>query len=72
MRLTGFVDYGMIKNTVYKSNDIQKGWIDRYSLGAQVEWRSPFGPINLVFAYPLNDKKGDDTSVFEFTMGSKF
>ena len=72
MRLTGFFDYGMIKNTIYSSNDIQKGWIDRYSLGAQVEWRSPFGPINLVLAYPLNDKKGDDTSVFEFTMGSKF
>ena len=72
MRLTGFFDYGMIKNTIYKSNDIQKGWIDRYSTGAQIEWKSPFGPINLVFAYPLNDKKGDDTSVFEFTMGSKF
>ncbi len=72
MRLTGFIDYGMIKNTIYSSNDIQKGWIDRYSIGAQVEWRSPFGPINLVLAYPLNDKKDDDTSVFEFTMGSKF
>ena len=72
MRLTGFFDYGMIKNSIYDSKDIQKGWIDRYSLGAQIEWRSPFGPINLVFAYPLNDKKNDDTSVFEFTMGSKF
>ena len=72
MRLTAFIDYGMIKNSIYKSKDIEKGWIDRYSVGAQVEWRSPFGPINLVFAYPLNDKDGDDTSVFEFTMGSKF
>ncbi len=72
MRLTGFVDYGAIKNTVYRSKDIQKGWIDRYSTGAQIEWRSPFGPINLVFAYPLNDKKNDDTSVFEFTMANKF
>jgi len=74
MRLTGFVDYGMIKNTIYDNaaNDIQRGWIDRASAGAQIEWKSPFGPINLVFAYPLNDKDGDDTSVFEFTMGSKF
>ena len=72
MRLTGFVDYGAIKNTIYSSNDIQKGWIDRYSTGAQIEWRSPFGPINLVFAYPLNDKKDDDTSIFEFTMANKF
>jgi outer membrane protein insertion porin family len=71
MRLTGFVDYGMIKNTIYQNvND--KGWVDRASAGAQIEWKSPFGPINLVFAYPLNDKSADETSVFEFTMGSKF
>ncbi len=71
MRLTGFVDYGMIKNTIYKNID-DRGWINRASVGAQVEWKSPFGPINLVFATPLNKKSGDDTAVFEFTMGSKF
>ncbi len=72
MRLTGFVDYGMMKNTIYKANKIQRGWLDRSSVGAQVEWKSPFGPINLVFAYPINDKAGDDTAAFEFTMGSRF
>ncbi|ADV45552.1 outer membrane protein assembly factor BamA [Nitratifractor salsuginis] len=71
MRLTGFVDYGMIRNTIYKNVD-DSGWIDRASAGAQIEWRSPFGPINLVFAYPINKKSGDDTSVFEFSMGRKF
>ncbi|WP_457603215.1 outer membrane protein assembly factor BamA [Nitratifractor sp.] len=71
MRLTGFVDYGMIRNTIYKTV-MQKGWMDRASTGAQIEWKSPFGPINLVFAYPINKKSQDDTSVFEFTMGSKF
>jgi outer membrane protein insertion porin family len=71
MRLTGFVDYGMIRNTIYHNVDTD-GWIDRASAGAQIEWKSPFGPINLVFAYPINKKSGDDTSVFEFTMGSKF
>jgi len=71
MRLTGFVDFGMIKNTIYNNlNDYD--WITRASTGAQIEWRSPFGPINLVFAYPIDKKSGDDTSVFEFTMGSKF
>ncbi len=75
MRLTGFVDYGMIRNTITKSSQdyrYQDDWIDRASAGAQIEWKSPFGPINLVFAYPINKKDGDDTSVFEFTMGSKF
>jgi len=71
MRLTGFVDYGMIKNTIYDKVN-QKGWVKRASAGAQIEWKSPFGPINLVFAYPIDDKPGDDTAVFEFTMGSKF
>ena len=71
MRLTGFVDYGMIRNTIYKNVD-DDVWITRAYTGAQIEWKSPFGPINLVFAYPINKKSGDDTSVFEFTMGSKF
>ena len=71
MRLTGFVDYGMIRNTIYHDVD-SSDWIDRASTGAQIEWKSPFGPINLVFATPINKKSGDDTAVFEFNMGSKF
>jgi outer membrane protein insertion porin family len=71
MRLTGFVDYGMIRNTI-DPQVVDKGWISRASTGAQIEWRSPFGPINLVFATPINKKSGDDTAVFEFNMGSKF
>jgi outer membrane protein insertion porin family len=72
MRLTGFFDYGMLKNTIYTDKSIEKDWIKRSSVGAQIEWRSPFGPINLVFAKPLNDKPTDDKATFEFTMGSKF
>ncbi len=72
MRLTGFFDYGMLRNTISTSDSVNKDWIKRSSVGAQIEWKSPFGPINLVFAKPLNDESTDDTSVFEFTMGSKF
>jgi len=71
MRLTGFVDYGMIRNTIDDTVE-SDGWIDRASAGAQIEWRSPFGPINFVFATPLNKKDDDETAVFEFNMGSKF
>jgi outer membrane protein insertion porin family len=42
------------------------------SAGAVIEWQSEFGPINLVFAKALDDKKGDRTSTFEFSMGTKF
>ncbi len=65
MRLTFFFDYGMIGDdsiTDYK----------RAGTGAQIEWFSPMGPINLIFAYPLMKKTGDKTSNFEFTMGQHF
>jgi len=65
MRLTAFADYGMIG-----TNNIDE--VKRASIGAQIEWTSPFGPINLVFAKPLMKKDGDRTSKFEFTIGSKF
>jgi outer membrane protein insertion porin family len=64
MRLTSFVDYGVIEG--YGQTE------KRTSVGAQIEWRSPFGPINLIFAKPLNDKSYDRTAKFEFTVGSKF
>jgi outer membrane protein insertion porin family len=65
MRLTGFYDYGMIGEERFDE-------IKRSSVGVTLEWRSGFGPINLVFAKALDSKKGDRTSVFEFSMGSKF
>ncbi len=64
MRLTGFVDYGMIKGY---GQTVKRG-----SVGAQIEWRSPFGPVNLIFAKAVNKKVGDRTATFEFTIGSKF
>jgi len=48
------------------------GDIKRGSFGAQIEWRSPFGPVNLIFAKPINKKAGDRTAAFEFVIGSKF
>ena len=65
MRLTGFVDYGMIGQGSFTEEK-------RGSYGAQIEWASPFGPINLIFAKPFKDKDYDDTSKFEFTIGGKF
>ena len=65
MRLTGFFDYGMIGIDSLSE-------IKRASVGAQIEWKSPFGPVNLIFSKPLNTKPGDRTAKFEFTIGSKF
>jgi outer membrane protein insertion porin family len=65
MRLTGFYDFGMIGQDTFDE-------IKRSSAGIVIEWQSGFGPINLVFAKALDDKIGDSTSTFEFSMGSKF
>ncbi len=65
MRFLIFYDYGMIgqKNI----NDIK-----RSSVGVGIEWISPIGAINFLFPHALDDKPGDDTSSFEFTMGQRF
>lgn len=63
-----FFDYGAIDETAFFSKDS----IQRYSTGVALEWITPMGPLQFVFAKPLNKKPGDDTSAFEFTMGTRF
>jgi len=65
MRLAFFYDYGMIGEDSFNE-------ITRSSTGVVVEWQSGFGPINLVFSYPIDEEAYDNTAVFEFSMGSKF
>jgi len=65
MRVAAFYDYGMIGEDSFTE-------IKRSSVGAVLEWQSAFGPINLIFAKALDDKPGDRTSSFEFSMGTKF
>ena len=75
MRLAFFYDYGWItSDTVRTENygDVDFGNITRSSTGVVLEWQSAFGPINLVFAWPIDDEDYDETSVFEFSMGTKF
>ena len=65
MRLAFFYDYGMIGEDDFNE-------IKRSSAGAVIEWQSGFGPINLVFAQAIDPEADDRTSVFEFSMGTKF
>ncbi|MBN2767571.1 MAG: outer membrane protein assembly factor BamA [Campylobacterales bacterium] len=69
MRLTFFADYGIVKSDHF-IEDFDT--IDKSSVGAAIEWNSPFGPINFVFAKAISPEPEDDTSSFEFTMGTKF
>jgi outer membrane protein insertion porin family len=75
MRLAFFYDYGVITSDSVPTAEygiVDFDNISRSSAGVVLEWQSGFGPINLVFAYPVNEQEGDRTSVFEFSMGTKF
>ena len=65
MRLTFFYDFGMIGENSFTD-------IKRSGAGAAIEWLSPMGPLQLIFATPLDSKSGDRTSNFEFNIGRKF
>ncbi len=79
LRLTTFYDIGWIQGygqeygqdstdiALYEEKDIA-----RSSYGAAIEWFSPMGPIQLIFARAIDDKPGDQISTFEFTIGQRF
>ena len=59
--------------------DTGNSWADTYdfgslrkSVGAGVRWMSPMGPLRLEYGYVLDPEPGDDTSNWEFTVGSQF
>ena len=63
-----FFDYGAIgRQELGKGKSKQ-----RYSTGLSIEWITPIGPLQLIFARALNEKPTDDTNNFEFTMGTRF
>jgi outer membrane protein insertion porin family len=44
----------------------------RYSAGAIIAWNSPFGPLRLFYAVPLNSQPGDQLQRFQFVFGHAF
>ena len=44
----------------------------RCSTGLEVDWKSPMGVLNFAIAKALNARTGDDTEVFQFTIGTTF
>jgi len=65
MRLSAFFDWGWIGTESLSE-------FSRGGYGVGLEWFSPMGPLNLVFANPYNPKPNDKTSHFEFTIGQRF
>lgn len=67
-RLAAFVDAG---NVFDSPGDFDAGEL-RYSTGIAARWLSPFGPLAISVAAPLNDEADDDTESVQFSFGVPF
>jgi outer membrane protein insertion porin family len=67
-RLSTFIDSGYVwgSNQTPDPNDL------RYSAGVGVSWFSPFGPLKLIYAKPLNASASDITETIQFQLGQQF
>ncbi|MGB4811307.1 MAG: outer membrane protein assembly factor BamA [Methylophilaceae bacterium] len=67
-RLSAFIDAGNVYGTdqSYSLGDL------RYSAGVGISWISPFGPLKLIYAKPLNSQTGDLTQSVQFQLGTMF
>jgi outer membrane protein insertion porin family len=67
-RLSTFVDSGYVwsSSQTPDPNDL------RYSAGVGVSWFSPFGPLKLIYAKPLNANASDITETIQFQLGQQF
>ena len=73
-RLSTFFDMGGVfsdNESVSGTQQYEQGEL-RYSVGLGVQWNSPFGPLQISLAEPLNDDDKDRTQKFQFGMGSTF
>ncbi|HKX89583.1 MAG TPA: BamA/TamA family outer membrane protein, partial [Sphingopyxis sp.] len=64
---TGFTGLAPFEERFFGDN-----WMPRVSIGAGVNWNSPFGPFRIDFAYALRKEEGDDTKRFSFNVGTQF
>jgi len=69
LRLAAFIDGGQ----VYGANEkLDLGEL-RFSAGLAIAWSSPFGPLKLSVAQPLNEKKGfDRVDRLQLNFGTNF
>lgn len=73
-RLSTFIDAGGVfsdNESLTSADQYEKGEM-RYSYGLGVMWNSPFGPLQLSIAEPVNDDGKDRIQRFQFGMGSSF
>ena len=74
MRTFLFIDGGNVFDTERDdAQNIELGFSEfRYSTGVSLSWLTGIGPLTFTFARALNDKPGDETQFFDFSLGQFF
>ncbi len=70
MRSSFFFDAGNVFDTDRGYNPSLSAI--RMSVGVNFQWITAIGPLGFSLAKPLNNKPGDHTQVFQFTLGQQF
>ena len=65
MRWALFYDHGMVGENSFSE-------IKKAGTGALISWFSPVGPLQFIFSKAVSPEEGDDTSSFEFSLGTRF
>jgi outer membrane protein insertion porin family len=75
LRTSMFIDagnvYSIVNNRNFGGQSTNSGPI-RLSIGIEADLITPFGPIELSLAQPLNRHKHDDRETFQFALGANF
>ena len=65
-RLSTFIDAGGVYKDGFNGSDT------RFSAGLAALWLSPFGPLTISYAKPLNQSTNDEVTELQFGMGGAF
>ena len=66
-----FLDAANIWGVDYDSSIDDDGSF-RSSFGVGIDWMTPIGPLNFIFAQPITKESSDKTQTFRFNLGTTF
>ena len=66
-----FLDAANIWGVDYDSSIDDDGSF-RSSVGLGIDWMTPIGPLNFIFAHPITKENSDKTQTFRFNLGTTF
>ena len=71
LRTTLFLDAGNVFDTDIAGYYPDMGKL-RYTTGVSLAWLTAIGPLSFSLTRPLNKQPGDETRVFQFSIGQGF